>query len=151
MRHVSVSGRPIFDPAGRFLGYRGTATDLTEQREAEERLFQTQKLEAVGQLTGGIAHDFNNILTVIIGTTEVLIDGVADRPELAAIGRMIDEAATRGAALTQQLLAFARRQPLQPRSTDINKLVVEAERLLRPTLGEHIAIERCWRPTPGRH
>jgi PAS domain S-box-containing protein len=141
MRHVSVSGRPIFDASGNFLGYRGTATDLTSQREAEERLHQMQKLDSIGQLTGGVAHDFNNILTVITGTVEILIEGVGDRPQLAAIGRMIDEAATRGAALTQQLLAFARRQPLEPRLTDVNKLLEETGQLLRPTLGEHIEIE----------
>jgi PAS domain S-box-containing protein len=141
LRHVSISGRPVFDEAGRFTGYRGTGTDLTEQREAEERLRQAQKMEAVGQLTGGIAHDFNNLLTVITGTIEILADGVADRPALAAAARAIDETATRGAALTQQLLAFARRQALRPRATDINALIVNAARLLQPTLGEQIEIE----------
>jgi CheY-like chemotaxis protein len=98
-------------------------------------------METVGQLTGGIAHDFNNILTVITGTIEILEDGVADDPALAEIARMIDEAAVRGAELTQRLLAFARRQPLQPRTTDVNTLIVDAAKLLRPTLGEHIEIE----------
>jgi PAS domain S-box-containing protein len=115
--------------------------DLTEKRAAEAQLRQAQKMDAVGQLTGGIAHDFNNILTVITGTIEILTEGVEDRPPLAAIARMIDEAATRGAELTNQLLAFARRQPLQPRNTDINAMVVETAKLLRPTLGEQIEIE----------
>jgi predicted ATPase/signal transduction histidine kinase len=112
-----------------------------ERREAEERLRQSQKMQAVGQLTGGIAHDFNNMLTVIIGTSEVLADGVADRPQLAALARVIDEAATRGATLTRQLLAFARKQPLSPRRTDLNALVVDTARLLQPTLGEQVEIE----------
>jgi PAS domain S-box-containing protein len=114
--------------------------DLTEKHIADAQLRQAQKMEAVGQLTGGIAHDFNNILTVITGTIEILGDAVADRPELAAITKLIDEAAERGANLTQHLLAFARRQPLQPREVDVNALVVETVKLLRPTLGEQIQI-----------
>jgi PAS domain S-box-containing protein len=82
--------------------------DLTDKVAAEEQLRQAQKMEAVGQLTGGVAHDFNNILTVITGTIEILSEAVADRPQLAAIAKMIDEAAERGANLTQHLLAFAR-------------------------------------------
>src|SRR5262249_32060597 len=85
----------------------GFIPDLTDQMAAEEQLRQAQKMETVGQLTGGIAHDFNNILTVITGTIEILAQGVADRGDLAAIAHMIDEAATRGAELTQRLLAFA--------------------------------------------
>jgi CheY-like chemotaxis protein len=110
-----------------------------EANEAQVR--QAQKLEAIGQLTGGVAHDFNNILTVITGSIEMLSDGVQDRPLLAQIATMIGAAATRGADLTQRLLAFARQQPLRPRSTDINALVVDAAGLLRPTLGEQIEIE----------
>jgi CheY-like chemotaxis protein len=98
-------------------------------------------MEAVGQLTGGIAHDFNNILTVITGTIEILAEAVAKEPQLAAITRMIDEAAARGADLTQHLLAFARKQPLQPRDIDINTQIIDTAKLLRPTLGEHIEIE----------
>jgi signal transduction histidine kinase len=94
----------------------------------------------VGQLTGGVAHDFNNILTVITGTIGILQDAVADRPELVSIARLIDDAAERGAQLTRHLLAFARKQPLQPREIDVNALVVEAAKLLRPTLGEQIEI-----------
>jgi PAS domain S-box-containing protein len=115
--------------------------DLTEKIAADEQLRQSQKMEAVGQLTGGIAHDFNNMLTVITGTIEILADAVADRPQLAAIAKLISEAADRGAELTGHLLAFARRQPLQPRETNINALMAEAAKLLRPTLGEHVDIE----------
>jgi PAS domain S-box-containing protein len=118
--------------------------DLTEKIAIEENLRQAQKMETIGQLTGGIAHDFNNILTVITGTIEILAEGVAEDPSLAAIARMIDEAALRGAELTQRLLAFARRQPLQPRTTDINTLIVDAAKLLRPTLGEHVEIESAF-------
>ena len=109
--------------------------------EQQHQLAQSQKMEAVGQLTGGIAHDFNNILTVITGTIEILADAVAHEPQLAEIAAMVDNAAQRGAELTQHLLAFARKQPLSPRVTDTNELVIGAAKLLRPTLGEHIEIE----------
>jgi PAS domain S-box-containing protein len=114
--------------------------DLTEKQEAEAQFRQAQKMDAVGQLTGGVAHDFNNILTVITGTIGILADAVADDPQLSAIAKMIDDAAERGASLTKHLLAFARKQPLQPREIDINTLVVETIKLLRPTLGEQIQI-----------
>jgi PAS domain S-box-containing protein len=114
--------------------------DLTEKRAAEAHLRQVQKMDAIGQLTGGVAHDFNNILTVITGTIGILEEAVADRPDLVAIARLIDEAAERGANLTRHLLAFARRQPLQPAEVDVNRLVLEAAKLLHPTLGEHIVI-----------
>ena len=97
-------------------------------------------MEAIGQLTGGVAHDFNNILTVITGTIGILTEAVADRPELVTIAKLIDEAAERGAGLTRHLLAFARKQPLQPREVDVNALVLEAAKLLHPTLGEQIEV-----------
>jgi len=112
-----------------------------EVEATESQVRQAQKMEAIGQLTGGVAHDFNNILTVITGTIEILGDAVKDSPHLAQIANMISAAAARGADLTQHLLAFARRQPLQPHSVDVNALVIEAARLLRPTLGEQIEIE----------
>jgi PAS domain S-box-containing protein len=121
--------------------FNGFIRDLTAQRHAEDQLRQAQKMEAVGQLTGGIAHDFNNMLTVITGTIDILANGVADRPQLAGIVKLIGEAADRGAELTGQLLAFSRKQPLQPRETDINALISEATKMMRPTLGTQIEIE----------
>ncbi|MBR0779634.1 PAS domain S-box protein [Bradyrhizobium diazoefficiens] len=115
--------------------------DLTDKVASEERIRHTEKMEAVGQLTGGVAHDFNNILTVITGTIEILADAVRKDPGLAAITKMIDEAAARGAELTQHLLAFARKQPLQPREVDVNSLIIDTAKLLRPTLGEQVQIE----------
>ena len=94
--------------------------DLTQKIAADEQLRQAQKMDAVGQLTGGVAHDFNNMLTVITGTIEILAEEVADRPISPAIAGLISEAADRGAELTAHLLAFARKQPLQPRDIDIN-------------------------------
>ncbi len=112
-----------------------------EIEATESQVRQAQKMEAIGQLTGGVAHDFNNILTVITGTIEILGEAVKDRPHLAQITDMIGAAAARGADLTKHLLAFSRRQPLQPRNVDVNAVVVDAARLLRPTLGEQIEIE----------
>ncbi|EIG62936.1 ATP-binding protein [Bradyrhizobium sp. WSM1253] len=139
-RHFSVNGRPVFSADGRFMGYRGSATDLTEQHETEERLRQSQKMDAIGQLTGGVAHDFNNVLTVITGTIEIIREGLADKPDLAAIAQLIDDAAARGAEITSQLLTFARRQPLEPREIDVNGLVLETAKLLKPILGGNVEI-----------
>src|SRR5712675_5229 len=115
--------------------------DITQKRAAEEQLIQAQKMESVGQLTGGIAHDFNNMLTVITGTIEILADAVRNQPHLARIVTLISEAADRGSELTANLLAFARKQPLQPVDIDVNALVNEVGRLLAPTLGRQIEIK----------
>src|SRR3984957_17029307 len=112
--------------------------EANKRLEDEQRLRQVQKMEAVGHLTGGIAHDFNNILTVIIGMAEVLSEELAGDPVHVSSIRMIADAAARGAEVTKQLLAFSRQQPLQPSETDINTLVEDTAKLLRPTLGEHI-------------
>ena len=104
------------------------------------RLQHSQRLEAVGQLTGGVAHDFNNLLTVVLGNADLLSDNTLDEAQRRqALGMLID-AAQRGAALTRQLLAFARKQPLEPSLVDINQLVSTLEPLLKRTLGEHITV-----------
>ncbi len=120
--------------------------EITERMRAEEELRQAQKMEVVGQLTGGVAHDFNNLLTAIIGGAETLrrlmpqnSGGAPDRIQRAV--RMIDTSAQRAATLTHQLLAFARRQALDPRPLDANRLVAGMSELLRRTLGEAISIE----------
>ena len=120
--------------------------EIAERMRAEEELRQAQKMEVVGQLTGGVAHDFNNLLTAIIGGAETLqrllpqtSGGAPDRIQRAI--RMIDASAQRAATLTHQLLAFARRQALDPRPLDANRLVAGMSELLRRTLGEAISIE----------
>ncbi len=115
--------------------------DITRHIETEERLRQSQKMDAVGQLTGGVAHDFNNLLTVIMGNAELLTERLAGDQELRPLAEMTRTAAERGAQLTSRLLAFSRRQPLDPKATDINKLVSGMDGLLRRTLGEHIEVE----------
>jgi signal transduction histidine kinase/HAMP domain-containing protein/ActR/RegA family two-component response regulator len=141
LRHVTGSAGPIRDATGKQTGAVVVFRDVSEAKELEHQLRQSQKLDAIGQLTGGIAHDFNNTLTVITGTIEILAEGVADRPDLYAIAKLIDQAADRGADLTKHLLAFARKQPLQPHNIDVNAMVIDAANLLRPTLGEHIEID----------
>ena len=145
-RYLNKDGKPVSlnwsgtwsEPVRRhfFIG-----RDLTEKQTAEAQMRHVQKMDAIGQLTGGVAHDFNNILTVITGTIGILEEAVAGQPELVSIARLIDEAAERGASLTKHLLAFARKQPLQPREIDVNALVLEAAKLLHPTLGEQVEIK----------
>ena len=115
--------------------------DMTERIKLEQQLSQSQRMEAIGQLTGGVAHDFNNILTVIIGMNEVMASAVAQRPQLAEVCKSIDAAAERGVQLTQRMLAFARKQPLEARVLDLNEIVPSMVAMLQQTLGEHIRIE----------
>jgi nitrogen-specific signal transduction histidine kinase len=110
-------------------------------REASHRLAQSERLSAIGQLTGGVAHDFNNLLTVILGNAELLKEQLADRQQLLTLAEMTATAATRGAELTNRLLAFARRQALEPQLVDINRLIAGMEGMLRRTLMEDIDIE----------
>jgi len=117
--------------------------DMTERAALERQLRHAQKMEAVGELTGGIAHDFNNILAVIIGMTELTAAAVASDPKLSAMVKQIDQSAERGAQLVQRMLAFARKQPLEPRTLDINDAVKRAVAILERTLGEHIAVQAC--------
>ena len=113
---------------------------------AEKQLRQAQKMEAVGQLTGGVAHDFNNLLQVILGNTELLSEQLAAQPKLKRLATLTQQAAERGAELTSRLLAFARRQALNPRPTDVNRLLRNMEPLLIRALGEPIEIRMVQDP-----
>jgi signal transduction histidine kinase/CheY-like chemotaxis protein len=123
----------------------GTAESLERQRAAiddlNQRLRQSQKMEAMGQLTGGVAHDFNNLLTVILGNAEYIAENLTAHAELRTFAEGIVTAAERGAELTRSLLAFSRKQPLMPKDIDIGRRVLDMEQLLRRTLGEHIECE----------
>jgi PAS domain S-box-containing protein len=118
----------------------GIIHDLTGRKETEEQLRQAQKMEMVGQLSGGIAHDFNNLLTVIIGNAEHLGDQLKPRQDLRQLADDICQAGERGAELTQRLLAFSRRQLLQPREIDCHELLSSIRKLLRRALRENIEI-----------
>ncbi|MEH2589510.1 CHASE3 domain-containing protein [Bradyrhizobium sp. AZCC 1721] len=138
--HLVISGRPLRDASGAISGAALVYHDITGSRETEHKLQQAQKLDAIGKLTGGVAHDFNNMLTVITGTTETLVTNLAHEPALQKTAELIDQAAERCSELIQHLLAFARRQPLQPRNVDINATVLDIAKLLRPTLGEQVEV-----------
>ncbi|HEV8266246.1 MAG TPA: PAS domain S-box protein [Gemmatimonadales bacterium] len=135
---------------GRLVRVWGTQRDVTEQRRLEEQFRQSQKMEAVGQLAGGIAHDFNNLLTAILGNTQLLLrdlpPGDARRSDVDEIRR----ASERAAALTRQLLAYSRRQMLQPEVLDLNVVVADMDRMLRRLIGEHIALATVLAPNLGR-
>jgi PAS domain S-box-containing protein len=137
---INASGTVLFGRDGTARGFVIALEDITERQLIEDQLRQSQKMEAVGQLTGGLAHDFNNLLGVIIGNLDLLRDQLGTEPETADIIDQALEAALRGADLNRQLLAFARRQPLQPQRIDINALVARAAKLLARTLGETIEV-----------
>ncbi len=132
---------PLYAPDRSIVGGFAFLRDTTERREIEEQLRQAQKMEAIGQLTGGVAHDFNNLLTVILGNLDNLQRHLPDSPEAQRMVGAITRAADRAATLTHRLLAFARRQPLEPKPIDVNRLVAGVSDLLRRSLGEGIVIE----------
>jgi PAS domain S-box-containing protein len=136
---VSISVSPVKSPSGKLSGVSTICRDITERRALEARLAQSQKLEAIGQLTGGIAHDFNNLLHVIESNAEILTATVTDPEDRKSVA-MIATAADRGAELTRSLLAFGRRQVLNIGPVEINELVAHVEGLARRTLGEDIEL-----------
>jgi PAS domain S-box-containing protein len=116
------------------------ATDVTEKRSLEAQLFQSQKMESIGRLAGGVAHDFNNLLGVMSGYGELLRKRVAGDPRLLRYTEDIVKAAERAAGLTRQLLAFSRKQVLQPKILDLNAVVAEMEKMLRRLIGEDVQL-----------
>jgi len=130
---------PLFGAENRFTGILAMCQDVTERHATEERLRQSEKMNAVGQLTGGVAHDFNNLLTVVIGNLDLAVDRV--QPELQPAIEGALRAAERGAALVRQMLAFSRRQTLIAETLDLNHVVAGMEQMLRRTLGEDVEIE----------
>ncbi|MFW5921141.1 MAG: ATP-binding protein [Polyangiales bacterium] len=131
---------PMRDAEGRVAGTIGLALDVTDRRSLEEQLRQAQKMDAIGQLAGGIAHDFNNLLTAILGH-EGVVSRRADDPAAVREGlHEIRRAAERASGLTRQLLAFSRRQVLQPTVIEPSEVVHDMERMLRRLLGEHIDV-----------
>jgi PAS domain S-box-containing protein len=140
---ASVIIDPIRNDEGKLIGFAKVTRDLSEKRAIEEQLRQSQKMEAVGQLTGGLAHDFNNLLTGIRGSLEMMQVRIAQgrTSELERYFMAAQGAVTRAAALTHRLLAFARRQTLDAKPTNVNRLLNDLEELVRRTVGPGIKVE----------
>ena len=138
---VRLSGHLVSSPEEPAEVLEIIAEDVTEQRVLENQFRQAQKMEAVGRLAGGVAHDFNNLLTVISGYTEVLLERTDAANQLYPKILAIHQATERATSVTRQLLAFSRKQMLELKVVDVNSIVVEMERLLRPLIGENIALE----------
>jgi PAS domain S-box-containing protein len=131
---------PEVGPTGKVLGFSGVARDVTEQRQLELQFQQSQKLESIGHLAGGIAHDFNNLLTVILGTVDLNLADLREGDPLYQELQNIREAGERAAGLTRQLLAFSRKQILQPKVLELNAVVLNALDMVRRLIGEHIHV-----------
>ena len=138
---LRLRGRSIRDAEGRFQCFEMFAEDVTAQRAVEAQLRQSQKMEAVGQLTGGIAHDFNNLLSVIIPYAQFAMDRLPDADPLRDDIKEIQDAGRRAADLTRQLLAFSRQQILEPQVISLNGVLDGVEKMLRRLLPENIAID----------
>jgi two-component system, cell cycle sensor histidine kinase and response regulator CckA len=147
---VSLSAAPLRDGAGRVKGVVAVIEDLSPRKQLEQRLLHSQKMEAIGRLAGGIAHDFNNLLTAITGHAQILLEGIPEEDPARADLNEIDRAAGRAAALTRQLLAFSRKQVLQPTVLDVNGLVTGLERMLRRLIGADIELSTQIDPATGR-
>jgi two-component system cell cycle sensor histidine kinase/response regulator CckA len=146
--YVRESAQAVRGPDGRIEYYDGVVEDITEQRRLEESLRQAQKMEAIGRLAGGVAHDFNNILAVIMMQSELLLTQ-GDVAESVRDGiQQIRAAAQRAANLTRQLLAFSRRQVMQPRDLDLNDVVTNLTKMLQRIIGEDVRLELRLHPTP---
>src|SRR5208282_4834822 len=146
---VRISGRAVAGGDEPADVLEAIAEDITERRVLEDQFRQSQKMEAVGRLAGGIAHDFNNLLMVVSGYTEVLLDQLAPENPLHAKAEAIQQASDRATTLTRQLLAFSRKQHLELKVIDVNAIVADMERLLRPLIGEDIELTTSLAPAVG--
>jgi signal transduction histidine kinase/ActR/RegA family two-component response regulator len=145
---AEISLSPLVTAEG--LMVVSTVRDVTERQQIEERLRQSEKMEAVGRLASGVAHDFNNLLSVVIGYGDMLLRGLPDGDRRRGTVEQILQAGYRAATLTQQLLAYGRRQVSQPRVLDLNSLVLDMGKMLRRMIGEQIEFDTDLDPKLGR-
>jgi len=143
--NMSISVSPIYDSDGKVVGASTIARNITAQKKTEEQLRQSQKMEAIGRLAGGVAHDFNNLLGIVTACSELLRRKLPDAEGIEYLEN-IREAAKRGAALTRQLLAFSRRQPVQRQLLDLNERLKEVRKLLVPLMGDDVDIVQLSKP-----
>jgi PAS domain S-box-containing protein len=148
VRWLSGAGRVLLDPEGKPVRALGITMDITERRALEEQFQQAQKMEAIGRLAGGVAHDFNNLLTVILGNCELLLADHDPRDPRQADIREIQKAGASAARLTRQLLAFSRKQIIEPKLLDLNALVLGIRPMLDRLIGEDIAVVLDLAPQP---
>ena len=141
---------PIRDRNGNIVAGLVIFYDVTEHKRLEQQLLQSQRMEAVGRLAGGIAHDFNNFLTVIIGHSQLLIDRLASNDPMRTDIQEVEKCAQHAADLTRQLLAFSRKQILQPKVLDLNAIVANLEKMLRRLIGEDVELTVRLNPSLGR-
>jgi PAS domain S-box-containing protein len=147
---VSISVSPVKDASGRIVGTSTIARDTSDRKRLREQLLQAQKVEAIGRLAGGVAHDFNNILTTIIGYCDLTREQLSVDHETRANIEEIAAAAERAASLTRQLLAFSRKQTLQPKILDLNAVIGNLDKMLRRLIGEDVDLITKLMPNLGR-
>ena len=146
---ISLSTAPLRDPEGNITGIMAIAVDLTAHKQLETQLIQAQKMEAVGRLAGGVAHDFNNLLTAMMSYGDLLLRGLKEDDPIRRHTEEILKAADRASVLTRQLLAFSRKQILEPRIINLNDVVIDVERMLLRLIGEDIDLITVLAPDLG--
>jgi signal transduction histidine kinase/DNA-binding response OmpR family regulator len=149
MLDIVATGSPVRDAAGRVARLLGTVQDVTERKNLQRQLVQAQKMEAIGRLAGGIAHDFNNLLSVVLANCDFVLDSLPDESSARRDVLEIQKAARRAAGLTKQLLAFSRRQVIEPRVVDVNEAVKNLGKMLGRLIGEHIDLRFDFAPDAG--
>ena len=148
-RWLTARGQVFFDPAGAPVRFVGVTIDITERKQLEEQLRQSQKLEGVGRLAGGVAHDFNNLLTVITGFSHMTLDGLPPYHPLRPGVEEVLKAAVRATALTEQLLAFSRGKPSRTEAVVLNLVVENIQKMLGRLIGEDVNLSLCLDPAAG--
>jgi len=145
-----MSIAPVRSAGGEVTYFIATKQDVTEHKKLEQQLIQAQKMEAVGRLAGGVAHDFNNLLTIINGYAQLLIEPISPQDPRRGHLKEILTAGERAASLTRQLLAFSRRQVLEPRVLNLNSVLADVAKMLRRLIGEDVELVATLKPDLGR-